>query len=81
MYNLCKSIRSNYYLKTRDMEVRLISCLPDSNRNSTGEFFRVSDNWLANELLCPFLPRDVGQYREPLFALSLNLLLSCLHIN
>ena len=38
MYNLCGKKKSNYYLKTRDTRVRLISCLPDSNRNSTGEY-------------------------------------------
>ena len=38
MYSLCGNIRSDYYLKTKDMRVRLISCLPDLNRNSAGEF-------------------------------------------
>ena len=33
MYSLCGNKRNNYYLKVRDMRVRLISCLPDSNRN------------------------------------------------
>ena len=36
MYSLCRNIRSNYYLKTRDIRVRLILCLPDSNRNLAG---------------------------------------------
>ena len=31
MYSLCGNIRSNYYLKARDLQVRLISCLPNSN--------------------------------------------------
>ena len=81
MYSLCGNIRSNYYLKTRDMRVWLISCLPDSNRNTAGEFVWVSSNWLADELPCPFLPRDVGRFRELSSAFSLNLLLSCLRIN
>ena len=38
MYSLCGNKTSNYYLKTRDNRVRLISCLPYSNRNSAGEF-------------------------------------------
>ena len=54
MYNLCDNIRSDYYLKARDVRVRLISCLPDSNRNSTEEFVRVSSNWLVDELLAQF---------------------------
>jgi len=33
MYSLCRNIRFDYYLKTRDMQVRLISCLLNSNRN------------------------------------------------
>ena len=61
MYNLCGNIDSDYYLKTRDNRVRLISCLFDSNRNSTGEFVRVSDNWLAKELPCTFSLPDVGR--------------------
>ena len=44
MYSLCENIRTNYYLKIRDMQVQLISCLPDSNKNSMGEFVRVSGN-------------------------------------
>ena len=44
MYSLYGNIESDYYLKSRDNKVRLISCLPDSNRNSIGEFVRVSGN-------------------------------------
>ena len=44
MYSLYGNIKSNYYLKTRDMRIQLISCLPDSNRNSAGEFVQVSVN-------------------------------------
>ena len=62
MYGLYGKITSNYYLKTKDMRVRLISCLPNSNRNSTGKFVWVSDNWFVEELPCPLSPRDVGRY-------------------
>ena len=62
MYSLCSNIRSGYYLKTRDIRVRLISGLPNSNRNLVGEFVQVSDNWLVDELPCPLSPRDVGRY-------------------
>lgn len=62
IYNLYGKITSDYYLKTRDMQVQLISCLPDSNKNSAGEFVRVSDNWFTDELPCPFSLRDVGWY-------------------
>ena len=61
MYSLCGKIESDYYLKTRDARVRLISCLPDSNRNSAKDFVRVSGNWFAEGLPCAFSPRDVGR--------------------
>ena len=81
MYSLCGNIRSDYYLKARDVWVWLISCLPDSNRNSMGEFVQVNGNWLADELLCPFSPRDVGWYRVLFLVLNLMLLLiSLTHI-
>ena len=72
MYILCGNKRTNYYLKVRDMRVRLISCLLDSNRNSTGEFIRVHDNWFADDIPCPFSWRKVGLYRF-LTCLSFNL--------
>ena len=63
MYSFCGNKTSNYYLETRDNRVRLISCLPDSNRNSTGEFVRVHGNWCAGEIPYPFSRREVGSYR------------------
>ena len=44
MYSLCGKKKSNYYLKTRDTRVRLISCLPDPNKNSAGEYIQVRGN-------------------------------------
>ena len=44
MYNLYGNLKSNYYLKVRDVRVQLISCLLDSNRNSAGEYIRVNGN-------------------------------------
>ena len=64
MYSLCGNKTSNYYLKTRDNRVRLISCLPYSNRNSAGEFVQVHDNWCAEEIPCPLSRREVGSYRS-----------------
>ena len=78
MYSLCGNIKSNYYLKTRDMQVRLISCLPDSNRNSMGEFVRVSSNWLVDELPYSLSLHDVGWYLVLSFVLVLILLLGFL---
>ena len=64
MYNLYSKETSGYYLKVRNAQVQLISCLPDSNRNSAREFVWVSGNWHANELTCPTSPQDVGWYRS-----------------
>ena len=44
MYSLCGNQRLGYYLKARDTMVQIISCLPDSNRNSVGEYVKVSGN-------------------------------------
>ena len=62
MYSLCGNKNTNYYLKVRDTRVRLISCLPDSNRNSAREFIQVHDNWFAREIPCPLSRREVGSY-------------------
>ena len=52
LYAIRGSLKHEYYLQTRNTVVRLISCLPNSNRNSAGEFVRVSVNWLNGELTC-----------------------------
>ena len=64
MYSLCGNKKTNYYLKVKDMRVRLVSCLPDSNRNFAGEFVRVSSNWFADDILCPLLRCEVGLYQS-----------------
>ena len=63
IYSLCGNKATNYYLKTIDNRVRLISCLPDSNRNSAGEFVRVRGNWFAGDVPCPLSRREVGLYQ------------------
>ena len=60
MYSLCGNTDSYYYLKTQNNRVWLISCLPNSNRNSAGEFVWVSGNWFTKELPCAFSPHDAG---------------------
>jgi len=62
IYSLCGNKSTNYYLKVRDTRVRLISCLPDSNRNSIEEFVRVCGNWFAGEIPYPLSRREVGSY-------------------
>ena len=70
MYSLCGNQRSGHYLKARDTMVQLISCLPDSNRNSAGEYIKVSGNWLASDLTCPTSPREIGRYHPPFYHYS-----------
>ena len=62
MYSLYGNKTSNYYLKTRDNQVRIISCLPDLNKNLVGEFVWVRDNWFAGEVPCPLSQYEVGLY-------------------
>ena len=53
LYSCCGNLKNNYYLKVRDPQIRLISYFLDSNKNSQGEFIKVSKNWLTDELTCP----------------------------
>ena len=50
MYAIRGSLKHGYYLQTRNTMVKLISYLPNSNKNSAGEFMRVSGNWLNGKL-------------------------------
>lgn len=61
MYSIWGSLKHGYYLQTRNTMVRLISCLPNSNRNSVGEYMRVSGNWLDREMTCPTSSRQLGR--------------------
>ena len=62
IYSIHGSIKIGHYFKIRNPMKRLISCLPDSNRNSTGEFVKVNENWLAGELTCPTSPWEIDRY-------------------
>ena len=45
IYNLHLLKRQGYYLKTRVPEVRLILCLPDSNKGMNKDFLIISGEW------------------------------------
>ena len=62
LYNICGGSRMGYYLKVWDTVIQLISCLLDSNMNLSGEYIKVSGNWLAGEHTYPTSPRDIGWY-------------------
>ena len=41
----CHNLNESYYLKSRSDEVRLISCLPKSNKGLKGNYLIVSGAW------------------------------------
>ena len=45
VYNLHHLKGQGYYLKSRYLEVRLIQCLPDSNKGLNKDFLIVSGEW------------------------------------
>ena len=51
MYNCQKNNEARYYLKTRVPTVRLISCLPETNKGMDEDFLIVSREW-HDELHC-----------------------------
>ena len=53
-YNIKKLRGKVYYMKTRDERVRLIQCLPDSNKRLNKDFLIVSGEW-HNSVPCPML--------------------------
>ena len=59
VYN-CQHLKGQrYYLKTRVPEVRLISCLPDTNKVMDKDFLIVSREW-HNGLHCPTWDKKLG---------------------
>lgn len=59
LYAIQGSLEHGYYFQTLNTTVRLISCLLDSNKNSTGEYVR---NWLNREMTCWTSPYQIGRY-------------------
>ena len=68
MYSLCGKKRSNYYLRVRDIRVRLISCLPDSNRNFVREYVRVRGKWFAGDVPPPLSQHEVGSFQSTIYS-------------
>ena len=52
IYNCHNLSGQGYYLKTRYLEVRLLSCLPDSNKGMNKDYLIVSREW-HDGLYCP----------------------------
>ena len=52
VYSCQNNKEARYYLKTRVSAVRLIPCLPETNKGMNKYFFIISGKW-HNELHCP----------------------------
>ena len=59
MYECHKLTGAGYYLKSQSEVVRLISCLPKSNKDMKDDYLTVSGEW-SNGLHCPTWVGDPG---------------------
>ena len=59
VYNLHRLKGQGYYLKSRYPEVRLIQCLPESNKGLNKDFLILSGEW-SDGLPCPTREREPG---------------------
>ena len=58
-YNLQNLRGKSYYMKTRDDRVRLIQCLPESNKGLNKDYLIVSGEW-HDGLPCPMVEGEPG---------------------
>ena len=87
IYNRHKLTRQGYYLKTRVPVIRLISCLPESNKGMNKDYLIISGEW-HDGLHCPTregIPSGVLRSRSTIlttlfFIISTHFLLSILVI-
>jgi len=77
IYNLHHLKGQGYYLKSRYPEVRLIQCLPDSNKSLNKDFLIMSGEW-HDGLPCPMREEQSGGvlgpgclFTSPLFSFGL----------
>ena len=59
MYECHKLASAGYYLKSQSEVVRLISCLPKSNKGMKDDYLIVSGEW-NDDIHCPTWTRDLG---------------------
>ena len=59
MYECHKLASAGYYLESWSEVVRLISCLPKSNKGMKDDYLIVSGEW-SNDLHCPTRAGDLG---------------------
>ena len=53
IYNCCNNLSLGYYINVHQGQLRQISCLPHTNKNSQKEFLEVTRNWYAEEISYP----------------------------
>ena len=58
--NCCHIVSSGYYIKVHRGQLRQISRLPYSNKNSKEEFLKVIGNWHTKEISCPASSNKAG---------------------
>ena len=63
VYNCQKWEKTKYYIKCRVPAIRLISCLPDSNKGMDEDFLIVSRDW-HDGLHCPTQEGEPGKVPE-----------------
>ena len=71
IYNRHHLSRQGYYLKTRYPEVRLISCLPDSNKGMNKDYLIVSREWHDGLIARQEKGHQVGLLNLGLFTLMI----------
>lgn len=53
VYNCQTSLKLGWYFKIHQGQVRLIFCLPNSNKVSEGDILMISRNWHTGKVSCP----------------------------
>ena len=76
MYKCRQISGAGYYLKSRSEVVRLISCLPKSNKGMKDDYLIVSGEW-TDGLHCPTRARDPGGVPLGLASLEMDLSFRC----
>ena len=76
MYECRQLSDAGYYLKSQSEIVRLISCLPKSNKGMKDDYLIVSGEW-TDDLHCPTWAGDPGEVPLGLASLERDLAFRC----
>ena len=78
MYECHSFINAGYYLKSRSDIVRLVSCLPKSNKGMKDNYLIASGAW-HDGLPCPVQEGELGSIARDLDSLTPTMLLFLFH--